>query len=265
MILTLMRSLFIALMLALLPAALAGPSFIVGSATAQQASAAVDYTRWAQTANRASNAIEAARASTAAFEELRTQLVDWRDQFFAAQNANANAIATTQAQLKALGAAPEAGEEDPEIVLQRTDLADRLNRLTAPGRQAQLAYSEADGMIKGIDGIIRERQTEELLELGPSPLNPQNWQAGLTALSETFDTVRGEVSRVMINDVQYAELRNDLPKVLILAVLGFILLIRGRFWVEMIIRLTLQLYHPSKWSRISSAATDAGEVCTTAE
>ncbi|RKF16683.1 mechanosensitive ion channel family protein [Roseovarius spongiae] len=241
----LLRTLLIALTLAFLPAALAGPG-LIGGATAQQAAPMPDYEQWRQTAARANSAIETARASTPALEELRAQLVDWRDRFLAAQTANANAISTVQAQIAALGAPPESGEEAPEIAKQRAELNDQLNRLTAPVRQAQLAYSQADGMIKGIDSIIRDRQADELLELGPSPLNPKHWQPGVNALAYTIDTIRNEVVSAWDGETRYTEFKNDLPKVIVLAILGLVLLIRGRFWVELAARFVLP-------SRVSSA------------
>ena len=46
-----------------------------------------DYAQWDGVAARAEEAIDAARASSAAFEDLRTQVVVWRQTFLAAQTA----------------------------------------------------------------------------------------------------------------------------------------------------------------------------------
>ncbi len=224
--------------LALLPMTFAYVA-TTGIASAQQPPAGPDYDKWKSTAERATDAIEAARASTAALEDLRDQLAEWRDIFTAAQNINSNAIATTEAQIKALGPVPEDGSESPDITRQREEMAERLGRLTEPVKSAQLAYSQADGLIKGVDRIIRERQTEALLQLGPSPLNPKNWPAGLDAITNTFESVRTEIVTAWHNDIQRMETKANLPKIILLALLGSVLLIRGRFWTELAVRLAL--------------------------
>ncbi|UXX83152.1 DUF3772 domain-containing protein [Roseovarius pelagicus] len=232
-----LRHLVVIWALALVPAAF---TYVALSDTAAaQQSSGPDYDKWEATAQRAGDAIDASRASTSAMEDLRDQLVEWRDIFTAAQNVNSNSIATAQAQLKALGPVPEEGSESPEIARQREELSDRVSRLTAPVKAAQLAYSRADGMIKGIDRIIRERQAEKLLELGPSPLNPKHWPAGVEAATSTFDSVRSEVQAAWRNDIQRVETKRDLPKIILLTLLGCVLLIRGRFWVELAVRLAM--------------------------
>ncbi len=199
-------------------------------AVAQPASGQPNYEEWLRTADRADEVIEASRASTSALESLRRQLTDWRQQFVDAQSTNANAISTVQSQLDALGPVPESGEEDPTIASQRSDLNERMNTLQAPVKTAELAQNRADGLIKGIDRIIRERQTEELLEFGPSPINPANWTQGIAALSGTAASVRAEFANAWGNSVQQAEAKEDLPAVVILAAIGILLILRGRRW-----------------------------------
>ena len=237
-LLPLLRRLVVVWALALAPLTL-GYVVTTGTADAQQANDGPDYAKWISTVQRATDAIEAARASTPALEDLRDQLADWRDIFAAAQDTNSNAISTLEAQIKALGPVPEEGGESPDIERQRKELAERLNRLNAPVKSAQLAYSQADGLIKGIDKIIRDRQTDALLQLGPSPLNPKNWPAGLDAITNTVESVRSEVIIAWQNDIQRMETKGNLPTIIVLALLGCILLIRGRFWVELAVRFAL--------------------------
>ncbi len=68
---------------------------------------------WERTAKRAEEAIDAGRASTAAFEELRSQLVTWREGFLSAQSTNKDSIDTLQGQIVALGPKPDGVEEAP--------------------------------------------------------------------------------------------------------------------------------------------------------
>lgn len=235
----LLRTLLLALALVCAPVAVL-LSLAPQAALAQQTAEGPDYDRWQSVADRADGAIETARASTSAMEELRNDLVEWRDRFFEAQGTNANAIATAKAQLDALGPAPEDGtSESDEIARQRSGLNEQLARLREPVKRAQLAYSQADGLIRGIDRIIRERQTEELLELGPSPLNPKHWPAGINALANTAQSVRTDVIIAWRSDIQRGETMDDLPKIVLLFLIGFVLLVRGRFWVELFVRVAL--------------------------
>jgi len=227
-VIALMRILCLTLTLIL---GVATPSlFLASPGHAQAANLLPDYEAWQRTADRADEAIEASRASTAALEDLRAQLADWRQQFVAGQNINSNAIATVQTQLDALGSVPEDGQEEPNIARSRDLLNERLAELQAPVRIAELAQNRADGLISGIDSIIRDRQAEELLELGPSPINPTNWAAGWLALNTTATSVRNEFSAAWNNSVQRAEAKNDLPLVALLILLGLVLVTRGRIW-----------------------------------
>ena len=251
---------YLALCLALIFAPIVvAMSAVTTQAAAQQPPEGPDYEVWERTATRAEEAISASRASTAAMEELRNQLADWREVFFAAQNINANAISTAQAQLDALGPAPEAGSEDAEIAAQRKQLSDQLAGLRAPRQRAEVAYSRADGMIKSIDRIIRERQANELMELGPSPLNPANWPEGVNALYSTFELLREEVAKALASDIQRSQTRKSLPLVVVLTIIGTILLFRGRYWIELLVRTILpRRATPMRW--IVTLLVSMGEI-----
>ncbi|MFX0540942.1 DUF3772 domain-containing protein [Roseovarius sp. S4756] len=235
----LLRNLLLALTLALVPggaAMVALPSAV----HAQQPPEAPDYDRWESLANRASEAIENQRASLKAFEIMRDQLAEWRSVFANAQDINSSAISTLEAQIKALGPVPAEGEEESADIASRRDaLNAQLADLRAPVRQAELAYSEADEMIRNVDRIIRERQTEELLERGPSPLNPAHWGAGWLALYSAFEAVQSEILAKLSAPQQRAELAPKLPAAAVLGLIGLLLLVRGRFWVEWLMRIVL--------------------------
>ncbi|MEE2944531.1 MAG: DUF3772 domain-containing protein [Pseudomonadota bacterium] len=188
-----------------------------------------DYAEWQNLAERANAAVEAGRASDAAFEALRTQLVDWRDTFDQARGTNTNAIEIVSAQLDALGPEPEGGEP-AEIATQRQSLNASLSVLRAPVQTAEVAYTEADGLIGGIDSILRARQSEALLQRGAVPLNPANWPEATRDSLGSLRNTMNEVTSAWGNDNQFAEFQNNLPEVLFLLVLAFLLLARGRDW-----------------------------------
>lgn len=215
-----------------LGAALTGLAGLVPlAATAQQSQQqTIEYSLWEKTAARAEEAVEAARASTAVFESLRAELVTWRAVFQRAQSANASTIETVRRQIDALGPKPEDGAEAPEIATERANLNTRLRELEAPAKQAELAFNRADGLIGAIDTIIRGRQADELVQLGPSPLNPVNWPDAARALSRTSETLQGEAVSSWQNPRQIDELQSNLPLVAALLLIGSVLLVRGRIW-----------------------------------
>ena len=204
---------------------------------------------WDQTARRAEEAIDAGRASTAALEELRSQLVEWRDKFLAAQTTNKSAIDTLQGQIAALGPKPESGEEAPEIARQRTELEQRLAQLQAPAKSAEVAYSQADGLIRGVDQIIRARQADALLELGVSPLNPVYWSKGIAALQSSLKAIRKELENAWSSPAQQVQFKDNLPAVIFLLLVAFVLLGRGRYWMEKLTHSVQKKERtPARWS-----------------
>ena len=224
------------LMILLTLAVAATVSVHVPHASAQPADTAIDYSRWDEVATFSESAVELRRASNTAFEELRSEIANWRKQFQAARDANSSAIDSVRAQLEALGPAPENGSEGEEVAAERAQLNARLAELEAPVKKAELAHSRAESLIAGIDTIIRERQAEELLELGPSPLNPTYFDDGIRALTDSFGKIGREVSTAWSNPLQRAEAKEDLPAILFLMVLGILLIARGRRWTKRVIK-----------------------------
>ncbi len=199
-----------------------------------------DYTAWEVVATRAEDAIAAGRASNAAFDQLRSELVSWRSRFLSAQGINSARIETLRDQIEALGDPPADGQTEPqEITDRRAALNDQLSRLQAPVLTAEEAYRRADGLIGEIDALIRDRQTAEILELGPSPLNPVHWTAGLNALRGTALSLWAETRFDLGNTVRLTQLRNNLPLIILCLAIAGVLLLRGRMWMERLVeRLT---------------------------
>lgn len=205
----------------------------------QSDGAGPDYAAWQDTANRAEESIERGRASNVALEELRAEIVGWREAFLAAQSTNSSRLETLRTQIAALGPVPESGSESEEIAARRTELNDQLNRLQAPVLAAEEAFTRANGIISEIDRIIRERQTDELLTLGPSPLNPVLWGRGLQEVGATLRELGDEIADAWANPLQRTATLRDLPLILVLTLVGMILILRGRRWAT---RFGVRLY-----------------------
>ncbi|MEM6896427.1 MAG: DUF3772 domain-containing protein, partial [Pseudomonadota bacterium] len=128
-----------------------------------------DYELWERVATRAETAVETARASDQVFEGLREEVEGYRSEFNAAQAINSTRLATLRGQLEALGPVPEEGQgEAPEITERRQELNDQINVLAAPGLTAVEAFRRADGIIREIDALLRERRAAALLTRGPT-------------------------------------------------------------------------------------------------
>ena len=197
-----------------------------GGAPAQS----VETEYWQRTAARAEAALEAGRASDVALEALRVELVRWREDFLKAQGANSQRIANLRRQLHVLGEAPTDTDENPELATRRSDLEAQLSRLLAPVLAAEEAHSRANGLIAEIDSILRNRQADALVSLGPSPLNPVHWPEALVELSGAMTGLRNELLGNLNNELRQFEFRQNLLVTLPLTLLGLVLVLRGRHW-----------------------------------
>lgn len=207
---------------------LVGP--VHAQVTTQQREA---YQEWLETAARAEAAIDARRASNAALEALRREIVEYRQNFLSLRDQNSDRIATLQSQLNALGPAPDpdtGGPEPEDIAVLRADLTAQLTQLRVPTVVSQEAFNRANGLISEIDQIIRQRQARQLLERSRSPLLPSVWTE---ALRETTRAVRDLVNETQTNLQRAAErqqLRNLAPSILLIAAVGLVFLGFGRGW-----------------------------------
>ncbi|WP_377505099.1 DUF3772 domain-containing protein [Octadecabacter sp. R77987] len=196
--------------------------------------AGIDYGQWDSVASRAESALEAGRASSFALEQLRAELVEWRDTFLAGQSVNSARIETVSAQISALGPTTnEAGdpiEESPAIAARRSVLNDQLDRLQAPVILAEEAHTQANGLISEIDTLIRDRQAQALYARDTSPLMPQNWTATWDAVKSGGVAIYNEARATLNNQVRRAVVISAAPAAGLLALVGFVLLLRGQRW-----------------------------------
>jgi potassium-dependent mechanosensitive channel len=222
-VVTVLRTLWLGLWLAV---------SISGAALAQLSSEQQDFVaKWTATAQRAEQAIDTGKASNAAFEGLREEIVNYRRTFEDARRQNSARIDTLQSQLTALGPAPAEGEtESADIAALRDELNTRIEKLRVPVVISQKAYSRADGLIGEIDRIIRERQTRRLLSRKATPLDPYLWPLALGDLIRGAQDLSNETRTSLSNLIERRQLRENLPQVVLLVLAGLLFLIRGRSW-----------------------------------
>jgi small-conductance mechanosensitive channel len=220
----------------------------------------VDYEAWEALATRAEDAVAAARASNEAFESLRSQVAASRDRFLRAQDINKARIETLRSQIAALGPVPAEGEaEAEEIAVRRATLQEQLSTAQAPVLRAVEAFNRADGIIGEIDAIIRDRQTDELLELGPSPLLPNNWLSAAIELDRAGRLIVTETVEAWASDVRQGELRDALPKVIFFTIAALVLLLRGRA-ISLALNAASQEYLPRQAYRLARVLWSLAEV-----
>ncbi|MFG6499901.1 DUF3772 domain-containing protein [Sulfitobacter sp. 1A13191] len=209
--------------------------WLTGAAVAQEP-ALPDFDQWETVASSAEEAIDAPDTTETMLEVQRARLVDYRAEFDAARNLNAARISALREQLAALGTPPEgegAEPESPEVAANREELNRQLNTLLTPVQRAEAAYLRADALIGQIDVALRERQTEQLMEVVPTPLNPVHWRTAIDDLA----TAAGEIAAEAPDDADTARrsLRASLPAVLALTILGLVLIFRGHHWSTAIV------------------------------
>ncbi|MEL6518790.1 MAG: DUF3772 domain-containing protein [Pseudomonadota bacterium] len=194
-----------------------------------------DYDTWNTLAERAEAALETGDETDAALEALREAIAARRTEFLAAESSHENRLDTLRAQIDALGPVPEEGLSEPsEIADRRTELNEQLTRLLAPQRAATEAFNRADGLVGELDDALRARQTDALLDLGPTPLNPALWPGAITHLTDTLGIIWGEFERAFRSETQLAQARANLPATILLLVIALALVLRGRVWMQRI-------------------------------
>ncbi|MEP3297413.1 MAG: DUF3772 domain-containing protein [Pseudoruegeria sp.] len=218
-----------------------------------------DYEAWGVASIRAEEAIENNRASDSAMLELRAELVEWRELFLDAQNTNDVRLRTLNNQISALGPIID-GETEP------SDLAERRNQLSllraelrAPVIEANEEYYFSDSLISEIDRLLRTRQSEKFSTRGPSPLNPTVWAETARTLERLIRPILTELGAAWTNDVQRKEFTNNHPQTLILALIGLILVLRGRKWMDQLTR-RVQGDNPSPAIWIAAFVVSLGQV-----
>lgn len=220
----------------------------------------VNYAGWERDAARAESILSEGRATNLSLEQLRAQISDWRKKFTDAQQTNSTRIETLRSQIAALGPLPAEGQtEGAQVAARRGELNDQLTQLQAPGIAASEALGRAEGIIKEIDRVIRERQADALLRLSPTPLNPVNWPAGFAVLSQGLKTLGAEFATAWDTPERRTELRNNLPVILLYLFLAGLLMMKGPGFME---RLTERLYRVSlfRTRNIAAAIVSLGQV-----
>lgn len=214
-------------------AALLVALFLAGPLVAQDTLTA-DFERWERTATSSEEALDAGGTSDERLNALRSEIVKFRSEFDAARDQNKARILALREQLAALSTPAEtdsAAPVPPEVTAKREDVQAQLNALLEPVQRAEASFLRADALVTQIDRVLRERQTEQLLTVSPSPMNPANWQPAIDDLN------RNAYALLQLRPTATAQKPwETLPLTAALTLLGFVLIFRGRRWSRMIVQ-----------------------------
>ena len=195
----------------------------------------VDFEAFDRFASSVETNIAEGEMPDAGFASLREALVRWRQNFLEAQSVNSVQIEALEAQLDALGPTPLEGEtEAADVAQRRAQLTEALTVARTPQLEAVEAFARADTLIGRIDTTLRDRQTDALLEMQRTPLDPLTWPGAATALLDMLDTVREEVVRTMSSVDRAGGLQRLAISGLLLIAAAFAIF-RGPRWIEHIL------------------------------
>ncbi|WP_019955084.1 DUF3772 domain-containing protein [Yoonia vestfoldensis] len=186
---------------------------------------------WNALAERAETLVLRDASSEFVIMRLRAELAGWRDHFLSQTNVNATRLVTVNAQLAALGAVPESGEEPAQVAERRAELEAQRDTLLAPRALAQEAYARANGLISELDLKILQQKTAELFQRGPSPLNPALWPQAASATWQVFRTVGAETFAGLQVQLANGRLVENLPRAALFFGLAVLLVGYTRWWL----------------------------------
>ncbi|MCY4289318.1 MAG: mechanosensitive ion channel [Aestuariivita sp.] len=195
-------------------------------------SSSVDRVAWQDLVDRAERAIDSGRASDSAFDAVRQELVEFRDIFTEAQEANADRIARLESQLSVLAETVEGQEVSPEIAQRRSDLNQQLQELQTPVLAAREALEQADGLILEVDRILAVRRSDVLFSIGPIPLNVEYWPKAWSDLSGAYQTIVFEFREAYANPLRRDQFLDNLPLNIFMVVAGLSLIFGGRPYAQ---------------------------------
>ncbi|MEL6681210.1 MAG: DUF3772 domain-containing protein [Pseudomonadota bacterium] len=181
---------------------------------------AEEDTGWDRIAERAEQLASREDASDFALRRLRAELVTWRDVFLARTSINAGRVATVDAQIAALGAVPESGEEAEPVASRRAALEAQRQELIAPRLLAEESFARANGLISEFDAQLRQRQTAALTVRGPSPLNFSHFAGAVAATWDLISVIGVETRARAEQQLGSGQLINALPRALALIVVA---------------------------------------------
>lgn len=164
-------------------------------------------------------------ASPEALEDLRLKLETQRNAAAGIAEAAAAEIANVQAELDALGPAPEEGQtEAPEAAAIRAEIAERLSAVKAEQGRAQRVVTQARNLLQDLAVLGQRNFLQRLEARSPSPLLPSTWINAGRGFDDLAQHLSREISRNIRGDAMRASLEQRAPFAALMLVVGLVVM-----------------------------------------
>ena len=191
-----------------------------------------NYKNWEQTADKIEQVIVTEEVSSKDLDALRKTLSEWRTLFSIGKELNAQRIIRINKQLTALGPVGEGTQDGAaEISERRRVLKQQLNLSLIPVIRATEAFVRSNGLIVELDEILRSRQTNQILKLGPSPVNIGSWGTPVKDTLSIVKTISAEVSRALADNVSRAKIWDKFPATIAFTLIGIFIIYAASGWI----------------------------------
>lgn len=190
-----------------------------GQAAAQVADST--WKDWEAEAVMARAVIDAGSASAEALEALRLDLENQRDSAAKIVEKAAGDIENIQAELNALGPAPDAGQtEAPDAAKIRAEVTKRLNDARAEQGRAQRAVAQTRNLLQDLAALGQRNFIQRLENRSPSPLNPATWTEASAATYALAGRLSREIGGNLSSDTMRVGLERRAPVALLALIIG---------------------------------------------
>jgi potassium efflux system protein len=168
------------------------------------------------------------------------------------------AVAATQTQLDALGAAPAAGQprESAAIAESRRQFNSRLQTVQDRVKQTELALARILALQDEVADQARRQFTRQLIYRGPSPFNPVFWRDGIADAQAVSAQVQAAPAQWWAAGEERRSGTATLLQILLVALVAVVLLIPVQRWLRSHYGLRPDIEEPSQVRRTIAAFTE---------
>lgn len=176
---------------------------------------------WEDEATMAREVIDAGAASPEALDKLRLQLETQRNAAARIAEEAAADIDNIQAELDALGPAPDAGQtEAPAAAAIRSEVTARLNAVRAKQGRAQRSVAQTRNLLQDLASLGQRNFIQRLENRSPSPLLPSTWADAGDALANLTGRLSREVDRNVMGGAMRDSVERRAPIALLALIIG---------------------------------------------
>ncbi len=195
--------------------------FLCSFSNAQTFEKEVLIKKWDLLADRAEEVITEDAASSESLRFILSDLLAQRKEVLSESMSDGAEIAKLSSELEALGPEPESGEiEASNISERRKSLQVRLENLNVPLAVTSSILKRTDFLIAEINEMLRQRLTQKLFTLGPTPLNFDLWPNAISDIKNLTRKIKSEFNDLFSSDIKRVLILQKLPLISVLILIG---------------------------------------------